>query len=134
MDPGDLGNGPRGASEKTANQPLRVFLCHSSSDKPEVRDLYRRLRADGFEAWLDEQELLPGQNWREEIPTAVHTCDAVIVCLSTASITKEGYLQKEIKYALDVADEKPEGTIFIIPLKLQECDVPQRLNQWQWAS
>ena len=101
---------------------------------PEVRNLYRRLRSDGFDPWLDEQELLPGQNWSEEIPRAIQGSAAVIVCLSPASITKEGYLQREIKYALDVADEKPEGTIFIIPLKLQECDVPKRLNQWQWAS
>ncbi len=123
----------------TSNQPeaprrLRVFLCHSSGDKPAVRELYRRLLADGFDPWLDEEKLLPGQDWREVIPQAVQDSDVVIVCLSPASVTKEGYLQKEVKYALDVADEKPEGTIFIIPLKLEECDIPRRLGQWQWAS
>jgi tetratricopeptide (TPR) repeat protein len=123
-----------GATEKIAIQPLRVFLCHSSSDRLEVRDLYSRLRADGFEPWLDEQDLLPGQSWKEEIPKAIDACAAVIVCLSPASTTKEGYLQKEIKYALDVGDEKPEGTIFIIPVKLKECDVPPRLARFQWAS
>lgn len=115
-------------------RPLRVFLCHSSGDKRVVRDLCRRLQADHFDPWLDEERLLPGQDWREEIPKAVHDSHVVIVCLSRASVTKEGYLQKEIKYALDVADEKPEGTIFIIPLKLEECDVPNRLSQWQWAN
>jgi hypothetical protein len=113
---------------------MRIFLCHASSDKPDVRDLYRRLCADGFQPWLDEQDLLPGQSWMEEIPKAIHSSAAVIVCLSPASISKEGYLQKEIRYALDVADEKPEGTIFIIPLKLKECDVPPRLSQWQSAN
>ncbi len=114
--------------------PLPVFLCHSSGDKPAVRDLCRRLKADGFEPWLDEQKLLPGQDWQGEIRKAVRNSGVVIVCLSTSSITKEGYLQKELKYALDMADEKPEGTIFIIPLKLQECELPHRLSQWQWAN
>ncbi len=115
-------------------QPLRVFLCHSSEDTPTVRDLCGRLAADGFLPWLDEQQLLPGQEWQEEIRKAVRSSGVVIVCLSPCSITKEGYLQKELKYALDVADEKPQGTIFIIPLKLQECELPDRLSQWQWAN
>jgi hypothetical protein len=51
-------------SHAEAHQPpLRVFLCHSSGDKQAVRDLYRRLRGDGLDPWLDEENLLPGQNW-----------------------------------------------------------------------
>ncbi|HTP09936.1 MAG TPA: SUMF1/EgtB/PvdO family nonheme iron enzyme, partial [Anaerolineae bacterium] len=111
-----------------------VFLCHSSSDKPAVRELYQRLRADGFEPWLDEEDLLPGQDWQREIPHAVRNSDVVIVCLSKGSINKAGYVQKEIKFALDVADEQPEATIFLIPLKLEECDVPERLSRWQWVN
>jgi hypothetical protein len=42
-------------------------------------------------------------------------------------------VQKEIKFALDVADEQPEDTIFLIPLKLEECDVPERLARWHWV-
>jgi hypothetical protein len=38
---------------------LRIFLCHASEDKATVRVLYRHLIADGFEPWLDEQNLLP---------------------------------------------------------------------------
>ena len=58
---------------------------------------------------------------------------AVLVCLSNNAITKEGYVQKEIKYALDVADEKPEGVIYLIPVKLEPCQVPGRLSKWQWV-
>ena len=82
---------------RNSHRPLRVFLCHSSGDKPAVRDLYHRLKADGFAPWLDEEELLPGQDWQEEIPAAVRVCDAVIICLSHQSVTQEGYLQREIR-------------------------------------
>jgi hypothetical protein len=111
---------------------LRAFLCHSSDDKPAVRRLYHRLVDDGIDPWLDEKKLLPGQDWQYEIWKAVRTSDNVIVCLSRNSITKEGFVQKEIKYALDVAEEKPEGTLFLIPVKLEECNTPERLRRWHW--
>lgn len=114
-------------------QPLKVFLCHASTDKPKVRELYKRLIDDGVEVWFDVESLIAGQNWQIEIPKAIRSSDAVIVCLSKNSITKEGYVQKEIKYALDIADEKPEGTIFIIPVRLEECQVPNRLNLYHWV-
>jgi formylglycine-generating enzyme required for sulfatase activity len=118
----------------TSNRPLRVFLCHASGDKPAVRDLYRRLKADGFAPWLDEEDLLPGQDWQTEIPKAVRASDVILVCLSQHAITKAGYVQKEIKSALDVSDEQPDGVIFLIPLKLEECEVPERLSRWQWVN
>jgi len=114
-------------------RPIRVFLCHSSGDKPAVIELYERLVKDGIDAWLDKEKLIPGQDWRVEIPKAVKNSDIVIVCLSSQSVTKEGFVQKEIKFALDAADEKPEGTIFIIPVRLENCDVPERINRFHWV-
>ena len=103
----------------TASRSLKVFICHSKDDKPKVRKLYRRLINDGFEAWLDEAKLMPGQDWDLEIRKAVRGSDVVLVCLSKSSTTKEGYVQKEMRFALDVADEKPEGTVFLIPVRLE---------------
>jgi hypothetical protein len=110
----------------------RVFLCHASDDKVAVRALYQRLRASGFEPWLDEEDLLPGQDWDREIGRALRGAQLVLVCLSQRS-QKRGYLQKEIRRALDVAEEQPEGTIFLIPVRLEDCEVPERLRTWQWV-
>jgi len=41
-------------------------------------------------------------------------------------------VQKEIKLVLDKLDEKPEGTIYIIPIRIEKCDVPNRLSKLQW--
>jgi len=115
-----------------SERKLRVFLCHASQDKPVVRELYQRLLAERWiDPWLDEEKLLPGQDWDVEIEKAVEVADAVIVCLSNNSITKEGYIQRELKFALDVALEKPEETIFIIPLRLNDCQPPRKLRSWQ---
>jgi formylglycine-generating enzyme required for sulfatase activity len=112
---------------------LQVFLCHASLDKPQVRELYKYLRRRGIAPWLDAENLLPGQDWQVEIPQALLASDAIIVCLSKNSVNKEGYVQKEITFALDKAQEKLAGAIFIIPAKLEECDVPARLNRYQWV-
>jgi hypothetical protein len=113
---------------------LRLFLCHSSADKRIVRDLYQRLRNDRFDPWLDEENLLPGQDWEQEIKKEVRATHVVLACLSTRSVTRDGYVHKEIRIALDVADEKAEGTIFLIPVKLEECEIPERLRRWHWVN
>lgn len=114
-------------------EALKVFLCHAAEDKPKVRELYTRLIRDGFDVWLDEQKILPGQDWAVEIENAVLSSDVILICLSKGSTTKRGYVQKEIRIALEFADEKPEGTLFIIPVRLEECEVPERLRYVHWA-
>jgi hypothetical protein len=99
-----------------------------------VRELYQKLRAESWiEPWLDEEELYPGQDWNMEIEKAVETADAIIVCLTKNSINKEGYVQRELRLVLDIALTKPEDTIFVIPLRLEECELPRRLRAWQYA-
>jgi TIR domain len=112
---------------------LNVFLCHASEDKPAIRALYKQIVADGYQPWFDEENILPGQDWQREITKAVKRSDVVLVCLSSSSINKTGYVQKEIKEVLDVADLRPEDAIFVIPVRLEDCIVPDRLAKWQWV-
>lgn len=114
-------------------RPLKVFLCHASTDKPKVRELYRYLKKRGIQPWFDEEDLVGGQDWQVEIPKALATSDAIIICLTKNSVDKEGYIQKEIKFALDKALEMPEGRIFLIPVKFEECEVPFTLSRYQWV-
>jgi CheY-like chemotaxis protein len=112
---------------------MSVFLCHAHKDKEKVCQYYNRLKNErGIDPWLDAEKLLPGTDWELEIGSAVRSSDVVLVFLSKYSVNKEGYVQKEIKQALDAVDEKPDGTIYIIPLRLEDCEVPKRLQRWQW--
>jgi uncharacterized protein YfeS len=114
---------------------LQVFLCHASEDKLVVRELYERLKSENWiDPWLDSEKILAGQNWDLEIEKAIQNSDVIIVCLSKTSINKEGYVQKEIKRALDISEEKPEWVIHLIPLKLDDCDIPRALAKRQSAN
>ena len=113
---------------------LRIFLCHSSADKAAVRRLSRLLAKGGAAPWLDEEQLIPGQDWRRAIPSVVESSDVALVCLSRDAVSREGYLRDEIAFALTVAERRPEGEIFLVPLLLEPCDVPARLARWHWVS
>jgi hypothetical protein len=102
----------------------RIFLAHATEDKDEVRELHSRLKAVGLDPWLDEIDLTPGQNWQIEIPKAIRKSEAFIACLSTRSVLKQGYVQKEFRLALNSYAEKPPGTAYLIPLRFDACDVP----------
>ncbi|MEW6242213.1 MAG: tetratricopeptide repeat protein, partial [Chloroflexota bacterium] len=112
---------------------LRAFLCHSSRDKDKARELHRTLNERGYDVWIDEKKLIPGQKWELEIEQAIKSSDVILVCLSSLSINSESYMHKEIKTALDRAENMPEGEIFIIPCRLDEIEVPQRLKELQWV-
>jgi len=115
-----------------ANRRLRVFLCHASEDKARARELYRTLESLGVDAWLDERKLIPGQHWQSELTRALHDSDLVFVCLSGRSVSKEGTVQREIRIALDLAQEKPENALYIVPVRLEGCEVPSSLRHIQY--
>jgi formylglycine-generating enzyme required for sulfatase activity len=111
------------------NRPLRVFLCHAHSDAEQVRALYSRLQNDGVAAWLDKEDIIPGQDWDYAIRKAVRESDIVIVCLSK-QFNQKGYRQNEVRVALEEANLQPAGEIFVIPARLEECDYPDSLRRF----
>jgi len=116
----------------TPAQGLVVFLCHCSEDKPMVREINRVLKSNGFQPWLDEDDILPAHLWDKEIKQGLRSSHAVIVCLSNTFVRKEGYVQKELRYAIDIANEKPEGVVFLIPVRLENCEILPSLADLQF--
>lgn len=111
----------------------KIFLSYASEDYEVVADLYRYLRTMGCVPWMDRVDLLPGQEWRDEITRALTESDFILLCLSEASVNKRGYVQKEVKKALDLLDELPDSEIFLIPARLEECAIPPSLTRKQWV-
>lgn len=112
---------------KTIRQ-TKVFLIHAHSDKEAVHKLYAHMVKEGINAWLDVEQLQPGQDWQHEIRRAILKSDVVIVCLSRGFDRQQGYRHEELKIALDKANLLPEDEIFIIPVRLEKCDMPDSLR------
>ena len=113
---------------KSSTQYANIFLIHAHSDRDTVRKLYQRMVNDGVNAWLDAERLQPGQDWKNEIRNAILKCEAVIVCLSNGFDKRQGYRHEELKLALEKANFLPDDEIFIIPVRLEKCDMPESLH------
>jgi hypothetical protein len=113
------------------SRQLRVFLLHARQDEKTVRRLYQRLVRAGANVWLDREKLLPGQDWAYEIHKAIHGSDIVIACLSRQFNRQGGYRHEELRIALEKADSLLEGSPFLIPARLEACDLPEPLRRWQ---
>ena len=112
---------------------LKIFLSYASEDRSRVRRLYYRLNSEPhFEPWFDKTHIAVGADWKDTIRAALESCDAVVICMSSHS-RKVSFLKTEIGWALKIANDRPEGTTFIIPAKLEPCQVPRRLSKWQWV-
>ena len=113
---------------------LVPFLCYAKENQTVVREFSERLKSEGWiDPWFDEDDILPGQIWQDSVANGVRNSHAVIIFLSKIAIASEGFFHKELKLALDTAAEKPEGTIFIIPIRINDCDVPEVLAKFQYV-
>lgn len=113
---------------KQSKQKTHIFLIHAHSDKAIVHKLYQRLVRDGLNIWMDAENLQPGQDWQNEIRNAILQCGVIVVCLSRLFNQRQGYRHEELKLALEKANFLPEGVISIIPVRLEECDMPEALQ------
>jgi hypothetical protein len=123
----ELGNNGR-VSLREANRP-RIFIAYASEDMNAAVRLYNTLRARGYAPWLDTRKLLPGQNWPRRIEDAIHNADYFIASFSAHSVRKRGGFQSEVRYALDCARRLPIDEIFLIPVRLDDCRVPARIQR-----
>lgn len=110
----------------------KVFISYAKEDLIFAEKLYDFLENYGFKPWLDKRKLLPGQLWKFEIQKALKDANYVILLLSEISVQKRGYVQREFKYALEYYEEKLEDDIYLIPIKINKCEVPESLSKFQW--
>ncbi|MFG6104936.1 SUMF1/EgtB/PvdO family nonheme iron enzyme [Leptothoe sp. EHU-05/26/07-4] len=120
---------------------VQIFLAHASEDKAKVMELYEHLKKKGYKPWLDKKDLLGGQLWDDEIKKAINSSDVFLACLSQRSVEKQGYVQKEFRMALQKCGELPDGKIYLIPLRLDDCEIPNlrqreygvNIRDYQWV-
>jgi len=116
------------------NTAPRIFLSYAREDADKVKSLYQRLSNTGFTPWIDTEDILPGERWEISIQRAIRQADFFLVCLSENAVNKRGMLQKEIKAALEIWQEKLEHDIYLIPVRLEDCHVPEALRDFQWVN
>lgn len=101
-----------------------VFLSYCHDDSKEVSQLREDLIAAGEKVWWD-REILGGQDWQREIRKAMKEAYAVIACFSTQTDARsESGIFPELFDAIKAYRQYTPGSIFLIPVRLSECSIP----------
>ncbi len=116
------------------NNASKVFISYAREDIKTARNLYDDLKKADISPWLDQENLLVGQNWKEGIRLAINESDYFLALLSTRSISKKGFVQNELRTALDILREHPPDKIYILPVRIDNC-IPkyETLRELTWA-
>jgi len=124
--------------QPTKEQPetfsmAQIFLCYAQEDEEQAEGLYQRLSDAGFKPWMAQKDLVGGERWKSRISQAIQRSDLFLACLSANSIDKRGWVQREIKDALDIWQEMLDSDIYLIPVRLEDCEVPESLREFHWV-
>jgi hypothetical protein len=111
----------------------RPFISYAREDSEHARRLYQDLRSIGATPWLDAEELIGGQEWEPAIRLAVRECTHFLALISEKSVNKRGFVQKELRQALELLDELPPDRVFVIPIRLDNSSpAHERLARLHW--
>ncbi|CUU58166.1 TIR domain-containing protein [Parafrankia irregularis] len=113
--------------------PPTVFLSHDRADQGKVQALANLLTDAGLTPWLGSEQVTGGSRRDLAVRRAVLDCDFFVPCLSATALARPSQLHREIRIALDHADELPDHEVFIVPARLDECDPPSALQEYRWV-
>lgn len=109
----------------------RIFLCHSQRDEEEVRKLYHCLLREGFQPFMAEEHIGPGDRWLRKVRKEIFTSHFFLACVSSNWIDKDSYFYDELNIALGI-DDDPED-VYIVPVRLEKCELPRVLRKYSTA-
>ena len=115
------------------NATPQIFLNYAQEDRQKVESLYQQLSDAGFSPWMDTKNILPGEKWQLSIQHALQQSQFFLACLSVTSVIKRSYLRRELREALEKRQEMLDSDIYLIPVRLEECEIPEELREHQWV-
>jgi hypothetical protein len=109
---------------RPVSQRKHLFLSYCHDNQAEVAKLRDDLIAAGEAVWWD-QDILGGQDWKHEIRKAMRDAYAVVFCLSSKTADRiTSAIYPEVLDAIAAYREYTPGSIFLIPVRLSDCEIP----------
>ena len=123
----------KGNQKSQIQQKHKIFISYASEDDKEAYHLYNELEKydnKSLQVFIDKESLLGGEKWKDAIEKAIKRSQYFVLLLSKNSIAKNTYVQKELRVALQLAKKLPKSKVYIIPIRLDDCDIPESIQDF----
>lgn len=112
---------------------LRVLICCASQDRPAATQISDFLLCEEWIfAWLIDEDSYQVKAYQKKVEFAIWETDVIVVLLSKDSVSKEGYKEKGFYSPIANAQRKDDGSILLIPVRLDDFMPPPRFQSWHW--
>lgn len=108
-----------------------VFIIYARDDLEVARRLAGRMKDVGLSPWLDVDELVPGQVWKEVVLNALEESSVAVVLVSK-NYEKSGFIRQEINAAMRLLQSDEDNIVPIVPVRIDDSSVPDELAKIQW--
>jgi len=108
-----------------------LFLSYARLDIQYVEKIYQVLLAQGYKPWMDVHDILGGEDWLRAINVAIDKCELFVLILSHNSVNRRGMIVREVRKALDKWNGMLPDDIYMIPLRLDDCPIPELVKHLQ---
>lgn len=108
-----------------------LFLSYARADAQHVEKIYQMISRQGYTPWMDVHDISGGEDWLHAINVAIDKSELFVPILSNNSVNRRGMIVKEVQRALDRWHGMLPGDIYVIPIRLDDCPIPELIQHLQ---
>ncbi len=110
---------------------IGIFISYARADFDKVISIYETLLSENYHAWMDTYSIKGGEDWLRTIYKAIDESEMFLAVLSNNSVSQRGVIQKELKKALDKWNGMLPDDVYLIPIRIDDCPIPDLVKHIQ---
>ncbi|NEP00543.1 MAG: TIR domain-containing protein [Symploca sp. SIO2E9] len=108
-------------------ESLDVFISYSRADSDLARKLNDSLQLQGKTTWFDQESIVSGTDFQQEIYRGIRACDNFLFILSPRAVNSP-YCQDEVEYAASLN----KRFVTVLHQQINTADLHPELAKVQW--